>query len=229
MRGMWWGPSIVVLVLAASGPLLAYVGRVSPEAGFRLFFVGVILAALAAMALAGAAAVASALGRAWRGAALRAAVLPLLVALVAMASTTGRERWPYNDVTTDLANPPAFVAGPAAGADYPRGFESAQREYFPDLEGIVVPVPPREALRRVVETARTMPDWTEVRVREPDGVVQAVAVSRIFRFRDDIVVRVRPDGGGSRVDVRSRSRVGRSDLGANAERIRAFLSRLRGS
>jgi uncharacterized protein (DUF1499 family) len=67
-----------------------------------------------------------------------------------------------------------------------------------------------------------MPEWEVVHADPVEGRVQAVAVSRVFRFQDDVIVRVRPDEGGSRVDVRSRSRVGRSDLGASAARIQAF-------
>ena len=60
-----------------------------------------------------------------------------------------------------------------------------------------------------------------------EGRLEATDRTRWFGFRDDVVVRVRPDGTGSRVDVRSVSRVGRSDLGTNARRIRAFLDSLR--
>ena len=60
-----------------------------------------------------------------------------------------------------------------------------------------------------------------------EGRLEATARTRWFGFRDDVVVRVRPDGAGSRVDVRSVSRVGRSDLGTNARRIRGFMDALR--
>ena len=52
-------------------------------------------------------------------------------------------------------------------------------------------------------------------------------VMRPFGFRDDIVVRIRPQGTGSRIDIRAKSRIGQSDLGGNAERIRAFLARVK--
>jgi uncharacterized protein (DUF1499 family) len=61
-----------------------------------------------------------------------------------------------------------------------------------------------------------------------EGRLEATDTTFWFGFKDDVVVRVRPDGTGSRVDVRSLSRVGRSDLGMNARRIRRFLERLRG-
>jgi uncharacterized protein (DUF1499 family) len=60
-----------------------------------------------------------------------------------------------------------------------------------------------------------------------DGRLEAISVSRVFRFIDDVVVRVRPEGSGSRIDMRSKSRVGKGDLGANAARIEDFMLALR--
>ena len=60
-----------------------------------------------------------------------------------------------------------------------------------------------------------------------DGRLEAVATSQWFGFNDDIVVRIRPDGSGSRIDIRSKSRVGNSGLGVNAQRIREFAQRLK--
>jgi uncharacterized protein (DUF1499 family) len=71
-----------------------------------------------------------------------------------------------------------------------------------------------------------MPGWIVTNADLDSGRIEATATSRIFHFVDDVVIRVRPDGAGSRVDLRSRSRVGQSDLGANAERIRAFCAEL---
>jgi uncharacterized protein (DUF1499 family) len=68
--------------------------------------------------------------------------------------------------------------------------------------------------------------WEIVATAPAEGRLEATARTRWFGFRDDVVVRVRPDGSGSRVDVRSVSRVGRSDLGTNARRIERFLAAL---
>ncbi len=228
MSRVWWVPSLVVVALTGLGPLLAWTGGATPEGGFRLYFLGAILAALSAMGCAGAGAVASALGRPWRGSAVRAAIVPLVVTLGVMASTAGSVRWPYNDVTTDLEDPPTFASGEAAGVSYPAEFEASQREFFPDLEPLVLDTPVAETLRRAETVARGM-GWTGVKTSAGEGTVQAVAISEVFRFHDDVVVRVRQQASGSRVDVRSRSRVGQSDLGANAARIREFLAKLSGS
>jgi uncharacterized protein (DUF1499 family) len=67
----------------------------------------------------------------------------------------------------------------------------------------------------------------EVVGRDADtGRIEAVDTTRWFGFKDDIAIRVTPAGAGSRIDVRSKSRVGRGDLGTNARRIRAYLQRL---
>jgi uncharacterized protein (DUF1499 family) len=68
--------------------------------------------------------------------------------------------------------------------------------------------------------------WELVAADSAAGRIEATATTRWFGFKDDVVVRIRPDAAGSRVDVRSVSRVGRSDVGANAERIRAYLRRV---
>jgi uncharacterized protein (DUF1499 family) len=227
MGRLWLVPSVVVAALVVLGPLLSHLEWVDPEFGFRLYLSGVVLAAVSAGICGGAAAVATALGRSWRPRALRAAILPLLIAIVSIAPGLGGPRWPFNDVSTDLEDAPTFVTGPAAGVSYPPEFAVPQRKTFPEIEGpIRLALPPSQSVRWAEQVARSMPAWEIVHVDPAEGRVQAVAVSRVFRFRDDVIVRVRPDGGGSRVAIRSRSRVGRSDLGANAARIRAFRDAL---
>ena len=138
-----------------------------------------------------------------------------------------------NDLTTDPADPPLFrqaASLPAnAGRDlgYPPGFAELQRACCPDLAPLRLPRPPLEVVALVTEAARAMPGWTVTASDPAAGVVEAVAETPLFGFQDDVVVRVRADGPGSRVDVRSKSRAGRSDLGANAVRIRALVEALR--
>ena len=89
-----------------------------------------------------------------------------------------------------------------------------------------MPLPPAEAFRRVDAVAMAM-GWDVVARAPNDGRIEAVDTSKWFGFSDDIVVRIVPAGAGSKIDIRSKSRVGRSDLGANAHRIRAFTARLK--
>jgi uncharacterized protein (DUF1499 family) len=69
--------------------------------------------------------------------------------------------------------------------------------------------------------------WDIVARAPADGRLEAVDTSPWFGLRDDIVVRIRAEGTGSRVDIRSKSRAGESDLGVNARRIRDFIARLK--
>lgn len=168
---------------------------------------------------AGRLAVAAALG-------VAAAALPLYLLQVA------RTVPPINDITTDTANPPTFVAilplraqAPVPSAYPGEATARLQRDGYPDLAPIVTTLPPPAAFARAVAAARTL-GWTIVAVDEATGRIEATATTPWFGFTDDVVIRVAADPRGSRVDVRSVSRVGRSDLGANARRIREFAAAL---
>lgn len=139
---------------------------------------------------------------------------------------------PIHDITTDTQDPPAFVSlAPAREqspnkAAYGGGEIAAQQlKAYPDLHPKLLSVPPAEAVQKALDAARAC-GWEIVSTDAPSGRVEATDTTRWFGFKDDIVVRVRPDPNGSRIDVRSASRVGRSDIGRNAERVREFLGRL---
>jgi uncharacterized protein (DUF1499 family) len=68
--------------------------------------------------------------------------------------------------------------------------------------------------------------WEIIAAVPTDGRIEATATTRWFRFKDDVVIRVTPQPAGSRIDVRSTSRLGRSDLGTNAKRVRAYFAAL---
>jgi len=136
-----------------------------------------------------------------------------------------------NDFTTDPSDPPRFAhAGtiPANGGrdlGYPAAFAEDQRACCADLAPARIARDPPAAYALVETTAAGMPRWTITRRDPAAGELEAVAESVVFGFQDDVIVRVRPDpAGGSRVDVRSKSRDGQGDLGANAARIRDFLN-----
>lgn len=142
---------------------------------------------------------------------------------------------PINDITTDPANPPAFVAilPLRAGAPVPSAYPgeaaaSAQRAAYPDVAPIVVAQAPAAAFDAALAAARAM-GWTIVAADAAAGRIEATATTPWFGFRDDVVIRVAPDARGSRIDVRSVSRVGRSDLGANARRVREYAATVAGT
>jgi uncharacterized protein (DUF1499 family) len=140
---------------------------------------------------------------------------------------------PIHDITTDVERPPEFQAvlplrkGAANPAEYGGPEIAAQQEKaYPDVVPLVLNIPAAEAFRLALQEARGM-GWEIVAADSGAGRIEATATTPWFGFKDDVVVRVAPEGPGSRVDVRSVSRVGMSDVGANAERIRKYLARLR--
>ena len=145
-----------------------------------------------------------------------------------------RQAPPIHDVTTDVANPPAFVAvvplrkaasNPIAygGPDIARQQQAA----FPDIQPLTLALPPAAAFARALAVAHDM-GWEIVAEVPAEGRIEATATTAWFGFKDDIVVRIAAADAGSRVDVRSLSRIGRSDLGKNAARVRAYLKALAG-
>lgn len=138
-----------------------------------------------------------------------------------------------NDITTDLADPPQFLkcaqleGNRGRDMSYPRSFADQQRAGYPNLEGRVLPVAPEQAMDRARAALESLPGTEVIDVDFNAGRLEAISVSRVFHFVDDVVVRIRPEGSGSRIDMRSKSRVGKGDLGANAARIEGFMLALR--
>ena len=137
-----------------------------------------------------------------------------------------------HDITTDLDNPPQFKAVLALRQDAANpatygGPEIAvqQASAYPDIQPLTLPESPQMTFNKALLTAMHM-GWRIVDSSIQEGRIEAVATTFWFGLKDDIVIRVAPVPDGSRVDVRSTSRVGRSDVGTNAARVRAFLARL---
>lgn len=161
-------------------------------------------------------------------------VLPILLALPGCALLVmllaGRgDHPPIHDISTDLEQPPAFTHAPALrGRDAnslatDADTHAAQRAAYPDIAPLHTALAPTAAFDRALATARQL-GWDVVYEDRRDGEIEAVATTPVMGFRDDVVIRLRPDGdSGTRVDLRSVSRVGVGDMGANAARIRAFV------
>ena len=143
---------------------------------------------------------------------------------------------PINDITTDTENPPAFVAlvparaGLSVPTIYPGSATSEQQKRgYPDIKPLELPLPPADAFARALDVAKGM-GWEILASDASAGRIEATATTPWFGFHDDVVVRVvpAPEGNraGSRVDVRSVSRIGRGDFGTNAKRVRAYLEKL---
>ena len=165
------------------------------------------------------------------------AVVSLLGGLVLIAIPArfrlGPLRPPIHDITTDTENPPQYVAVLPLRANAPNttvyGGEkiaSRQREAYPEIQPLLLKVPPPQAFVRALTAANKM-GWDLVAADAAAGRIEATDTTFWFGFKDDVVIRVKPADGGSRVDVRSLSRVGVGDVGTNAKRIRSYMAVLR--
>ncbi|MFN4016356.1 MAG: DUF1499 domain-containing protein [Reyranella sp.] len=221
------------LIVAASGPLHRYLG-LDIEAAIAVFRYGFYLT-VAGVALGLATIIPARPGDRRRG-----SVAAFLAIIIGGAGAWvplhwflhAQQRPAINDITTDTATPPPLVAtaqlrrGASNPPSYPKESAALQRAAFPDIEPVLLPAPPVEAFKRVERVATAL-GW-EIVARVPaDGRLEAVVTSPWFGFRDDVVVRVRPQGTGSRVDIRSKSRNGEADLGGNVDRVRTFIARLK--
>ncbi len=138
-----------------------------------------------------------------------------------------------HDISTDTVNPPFFVAvlplrqGVENTAAY-GGKEIADQQLkgYPDIKPLELAMPPQAAFGRALDAAKSM-GWAMVADNAAEGRIEATDTTFWYGFKDDVVIRVAPSGSGSKIDVRSVSRVGRSDIGINAQRIRKYLEKLK--
>jgi uncharacterized protein (DUF1499 family) len=159
---------------------------------------------------------------------------------------------PIHDVSTDLVDPPSFSStvvderakvpdgngldlmtaklpdAPRLGAMAGKPVLDVHRAAYGDLKPLTTDAPPIDTFQVALDAAEAQPGWTVDRHDAATGMIEARATSFWYGFVDDIAIRVRPlpDNSGSMVDMRSVSRVGLSDLGANAKRVRAYMGTL---
>jgi uncharacterized protein (DUF1499 family) len=242
----WWDTgAFVAFMLALLALLLLALAPVGWRAGwwhFRFAFTWLMTASGAA-ALAAVIVALAVLLLGWSQ--LSAGRLIMAVIGLALGAVLVYVPWHYDrvrktvprihDITTDVENPPEFIAvlparraEDAATAVY-AGPELArlQRAAYPDVAPLELPLPPAKAFDLAQAVAKSMPGWQIVAADPGSGRIEASQTSRWFRFTDDVVVRVIGHGSGSRVDMRSLSRQGRSDFGVNAARIRLYVATLR--
>lgn len=187
----------------------------------------------------------AALAEIWRhgGRGTRHALFGIVIALSVLAWPLWRLSAlvilpPINDVTTDWQDPPALRAAASLrpeGSNSPAypgiSFIEAQAEAYPEIVPFFLSYP-AESVYRAARDEVAARGWQELLATPPvegaAGHVEALAYTLIFGFQDDVSIRITPRGEGqSRVDMRSASRIGRHDLGENAERIYSFLTSLR--
>jgi len=133
-----------------------------------------------------------------------------------------------NDITTDTQDPPSFWDVPNP-IEYP-GESVAEKQLaaYPDLKPLELPVSQEKAFVKALEVVSNK-GWEVIASDVDEGRIEAVDTSLLFGFKDEVVIRVAASDEGSIIDIRSRSRIGRIDRGANAKRIRDYLEALKQS
>ncbi|OYU14316.1 MAG: hypothetical protein CFE37_11375 [Alphaproteobacteria bacterium PA4] len=215
-----------VLVLLA-GPLIKF-GVLGWQAGLAMFAISALLAGVGGLI-----SLVAVLRK--RGGLL--VVLGAAAGLAALAVPVGivveaRDKPRIHDITTDTVNPPAFVAitpelrGPNTNpVSYDPKIAPLQTAAFPQLKPLILPDAPAAAFDRALAAAKAR-KWTIVAADAAAGRIEATDVVPWWGFKDDVVVRLTPEGSGTRIDVRSKSRVGEGDLGVNAQRIKNYLAKI---
>lgn len=146
----------------------------------------------------------------------------------------GKNAPPIHDISTDLVNPPEFVAIAPLRADAPNPVaydvtETAQqqRDAYPDLKTLTYSQSKADLISAVDKSINNL-GWELVNTDANKGIIEATDTTMWFGFKDDVVVRITDNGSERLVDIRSKSRVGGSDLGKNAERVATFIDELNG-
>jgi uncharacterized protein (DUF1499 family) len=240
-RAAVWSGRAAVFALATAGVAVAvsrFGGGGAAAAALTILGAALALAFLAVLLAGAAAAVIWRTGR--RGAEHAALGLGLSLALLAYPAYLTVTALPLPaiaDVTTDLASPPSFMISAKARAaraglatpSRTAEIDALQKAAYPEVRPIVVDLEPAQAYQLALRVADDV-GWRIVDANPPnlrvDGVAQIQAVDRslLFGFVDDIAIRIRPLASQTRIDIRSVSRVGRHDFGANARRIRRFAA-----
>jgi uncharacterized protein (DUF1499 family) len=226
--------AIVLTVAAAamiliSGPALrlGWLG-VAPA---LLMFAGSLIVAFVAAVVGGIAWLRS---RPNRAAGICFFIAVLLVAIPTSQIVRAMGKPPIHDISTDTSDPPMFSAvlplrasAPNKVTPFDEKTTRLLKSGYPNLRPLDLPITPDAAFVKAVDAAKQS-GWEIVSARPTEGILEATATTAWFGFKDDVVVRVRAAGTGSRIDVRSTSRVGGGDAGKNAERIQKFLGILAG-
>lgn len=238
---------LAIGVLALASPLGVWLGIWDFRTGFNLLFNyanawGDIVALAAALIGVALLVLAFTIGVRPR---YRPAVLAFVGAIAAFVGYAVPESYrpdegipPIHDISTDTVDPPRFVAVLPLRADAPNTAEYGRtpdmtperlaqltREAYPDLTTVMLPVPPEQAFERALAAVDAL-GWELVAAVPTEGRIEATDTTFWFRFKDDIVIRIRGTDGGSEIDARSVSRVGVGDAGTNARRLRRFFAAL---
>jgi uncharacterized protein (DUF1499 family) len=236
-----WARNLAVfaVVAVAVSIIIVRFGFLEMKPALATFFGGLAIAALSILfGLAGFAAIWQNGSRGMARILLAFLIAGMILAYPAYLGLQYRKLPAIHDITTDPIDPPRFDAlarlrtGDGANPAVYAGLYSAeqQRQFYPDIEPIELEIPVDRAYAIALQLV-TKRKWLVIDERAPQpprriGRIEAVARTPIMGFREDISIRVVPDGDDSRVDIRSASRYFESDLGSNAARVTKFIDDL---
>jgi uncharacterized protein (DUF1499 family) len=167
----------------------------------------------------------------WRKALAGRALLAVPGTLLLLSLLAGGDRPRIHDISTDLQDPPVFTAAQQQRGSGSNSLDTApetralQAAAYPEVQTLRSALEYQVIFDKAVRVAMEL-GWEIYRQDRNAGVIEAVDTTAIMGFKDDIVIRVRTGADGSLVDLRSVSRVGLGDLGANARRINSFIERM---
>jgi uncharacterized protein (DUF1499 family) len=232
----WWSTAILIGGVVAA--LLMPIGALGTRVGLWPFGFGLLMLAAAAVlavigVVCGIAGIVAAHRRdltgSKRGVYLGTLISLLVLGFMGLQFAKASSVPPIHNISTDVDDPPQFdiVAGLRGANANPLDYDAGrlaplQQDAYPEIRPLASGLAPENAVARAAEVLDEM-GLEIVNVDPAAGVVEATDTTFWFGFKDDVVVRVRPLDAGSVIDVRSVSRVGVSDIGANAARIRRFL------
>lgn len=222
------GLTVLGVIVGAAGLTLARYDVIGKLAGFTTFLAGGLAAALAALC-----GIIALLAGVRTGRLAGAVLIALAYAGFLLSRPLSAGDIPaIHDITTDLTDPPAFKTLPLradnlAGVETLGNWKRIHAAAYGDIKSVTIAQPVPVVAERALQLA-TEAGWEIASSDLAAGRIEATASVSYIRFKDDVVIRITPsvDGKDSRVDVRSVSRVGISDFGVNARRIREFLSAL---
>ena len=238
----WWAKAILVgavigLVCLALGAIGTKAGIWGFQTGLLLFAIGGALGALALVLglIALITTFAKGLAAERSTVAVGVVIAAVLAGIFGSQFIAAQGVPPIHNISTDTMDPPAFdkVIALRGDSSNPHTYDTekladVQKKAYPDVQSLVSDTTPGEMFNRAKGVIEKM-ELEIVNADSANNILEATAKTFWFGFKDDVVIRIRPQGnGGSIVDIRSVSRVGQSDIGVNAKRILAILAGLRG-
>jgi uncharacterized protein (DUF1499 family) len=237
MIAAWLGffDSLIATALVLVGLTGAYFGLATPFLAFQLFLFGLVFGVLGLIiGLVGLFRTRRPELQAAHGRAVIASYLgAILTALLVYLALGARGYPPINDITTDFDKPPEFTKAGSWPENHGRSmtydkakYAERQQQGYGALEPLPLSSDPDQAFKEVNTMASEMRGWTLTYSDPKSRTIEGIAVTPLFHFHDDFVIQVRSGPNGSLVEMRSKSRDGVGDVGANYKRIKGFFASL---